>query len=133
MRLVHRDKGCAICLAIGIKKTYKYLEDSSCYEGAHIIGLAHREIVSCYPCVLRYLSLVIVKWDNKRFSELVADPFTDPANADSPLAGPSTRSKKDLRRINSLDNGILLCVEHHKDFDNFRFAIHYEVKTPFPP
>jgi len=84
-------------------------------EGAHLISLAHHKL-----------------WDAKHFPALVSDPFTDPANADSPFASPSTRAKKDFSRINSLENGILLCLKHHEDYDNFRFAIHPEVKTTFP-
>jgi len=61
----------------------------------------------------------------------VRDPFTDPANANSQFASPPTRTKKDLRRINSLENGILLCLEHHRDYDNFRFAIHPETREIF--
>ena len=75
--------------------------------------------------------IVIVKWDAQHFSTLVSDPFTDPANAGSQFASPSTRTKKDLSRINSLENGILLCLEHRNDYDNFRFSIHPEVKTLF--
>lgn len=107
MRLVYRDKGCAVCLAAGIQAIYKYCEDSNRYEGTHIIAFAYHNL-----------------WDAQRFSSLVKDPFTDPANADSPFTSPSTRTNKDFRRINSLENGILLCFRHHKDYDNFRFSIH---------
>ncbi|KAF8812306.1 hypothetical protein BYT27DRAFT_7207720 [Phlegmacium glaucopus] len=114
MRLVYRDKGCAVCLAAGIQAIYKYREDSNRYEGAHIIDFAYHDL-----------------WDARGFSALVRDPFTDPANADSQFASPSTRTKKDLRRINSLENGILLCLAHHRDYDNFRFAIHPETREIF--
>jgi len=114
MRLVYRDKGCAVCLAAEIQAIYKYREDSNRYEGAHIIALAYHDL-----------------WDTKRFSALVSDPFTDPANADSRFASPSTRTKKDFRRINSLENGILLCLQHHKDYDSFRFAIHPQTHQIF--
>ncbi|KIM92275.1 hypothetical protein PILCRDRAFT_117680 [Piloderma croceum F 1598] len=106
MRLVYRDKGCAVCLAAGIQEIYKYHEDSDRYEGSHIIDFAYHEL-----------------WDIRGFPALVSDPFTDPANADNQFASPSMRTKKDLRRINSLENGILLCLQHHRDYDNFRFAI----------
>jgi len=94
-------------LAAGIQEIYKYLEDSNRYEGSHIVDFAFHEL-----------------WDTRGFSALVTDPFTDPVNAGSPFASPSTRKNGDPRRINSLDNGLLLCVQHHKDYDNFRFAIH---------
>ncbi|KIL63927.1 hypothetical protein M378DRAFT_163885 [Amanita muscaria Koide BX008] len=114
MRLVYRDKGCAVCLAAGTHAIYKYREDSNRYEGAHIIPFAYHNL-----------------WDANQFSALVKDPFTDPVNADSPFASPTTRTKKDSRRINSLDNGILLCLEHRKDYDNFRFSIHHETHKIF--
>jgi hypothetical protein len=135
MRLVYRDKGCAVCLAAGIQAIYKYHEDSNRFEGAHIIAFAYHNLVSRYLCIspLSLTYSVIVKWDARRYSALVSDPFTDPANANSQFASPSTRTEKNFRRINSLENGILLCLEHHKDYDNFRFAIHPKVKTPFLP
>ena len=46
MRLVCRDKGCAVCLSAGIQEIYKYREDSNRYEGAHIIDIAYHELVS---------------------------------------------------------------------------------------
>jgi hypothetical protein len=58
------------------------------------------------------------------------DPFTDPANANNKHAGPATQSNKDPGRMNSLENGILLCIQHHADYDNFRFAINPDVRTP---
>jgi len=106
MRLVYRDKGCAVCLAAGIQEFYECREDSNRYEGSHIIDFAYHEL-----------------WDIRGFSDLVKDPFTDPDNAENAFASPSTRTKKDLRRINSLENGMLLCLQHHRDYNNFRFAI----------
>ena len=46
MRLVYRDKGCAVCLAAGIQEIYKYCEDSKRFEGLHIINFAYHELVS---------------------------------------------------------------------------------------
>jgi hypothetical protein len=106
MRLINRDKGCVVCLAAGIQEFYEFREDSNRFEGARIIDVALNEL-----------------WDTRGYSALVSDPFTDPTNADNPFASPTTRTKKDLRRINSLENGILLCPRHHKDYDHFRFAI----------
>lgn len=34
---------------------------------------------------------------------------------------------KETLRINSLDNGLLMCLDHHKGYDTFRFSIHPEV------
>jgi len=113
MRLIYRDKGCAVCLAAGIQAIYEYHEDSDRFEGAHILDFAYHDLVShCLYYLLTYS--VIVKWDANQFSALVKDPFTDPANADSQFASPSTRTKEDFRRINSLENEILLCLEHHQ-------------------
>jgi hypothetical protein len=50
MRLVYRDKGCAVCLAAGIQAIYKDGEDSNRYEGAHIINFAYHDLVSRYLC-----------------------------------------------------------------------------------
>jgi len=76
------------------------------FGGSHIIPFACREL-----------------WDIARYSDLIEDPFTDPAYASNRYASPTTRSKKDSRRIHSLENGILLCLQHQRDFDNFHFAI----------
>ncbi|KIM81053.1 hypothetical protein PILCRDRAFT_9089 [Piloderma croceum F 1598] len=116
MRLIYRDKGCAVCLTAGIQEIYECREDSNRYEGSHIVGFAYHEL-----------------WDTRGFSALVSDPFTDPANAKNLFASPSTRTK-DLGQINSLENGMLLCLQHHRDYDNFRFAINpegVEVKAPW--
>ena len=132
MRLLHRDKGCAVCLATRIQEIYKY---SDYYEGSHIVNFACHELVSHYlrnsPLPLTYP--VIIKWDAGGFSTFVSDPFTDPANADSPFASPSTRTKTDLRRMNSLENGILMCLRHHIDYSKFCFGIHPDVRTPILP
>ncbi len=135
MRLVYRDKGCAICLAAGTQTFYKSAEDSIFFEGLHIIDLTFHELVShCHCNSLTFLTyLVVIKWDTRGYSTLVSDPFTDPANASNLFASPSTQTKKDLRRINSLENGILLCTQHHRDFISFCLAIHPVVRTPFLP
>lgn len=46
MRLVFRDKGCTVCLAAGIQEIYECREDSSRYEGSHIVDFAYHELVS---------------------------------------------------------------------------------------
>jgi hypothetical protein len=50
MRLVYRDKGCAVCLAAGIQEIYECREDSNRYEGSHIIDFAYHELVSHCLC-----------------------------------------------------------------------------------
>ena len=50
MRLVHRDKGCAVCLAAGVQDLealYLYCQDSDRFEGCHIIDLVYQDLVSC--------------------------------------------------------------------------------------
>ena len=135
MRLVYRDKGCAVCLAAGIQNVYKYSYHSNLFEGSHIIPFALHGLVS--HCLLStFLTYTVnIKWDSKGYSGLVKDPFTGPANADNQQASTSTRTKpeKDCRRINSLENGILLCLEHHRNFRNFHIAINPNVRTSFLP
>jgi hypothetical protein len=55
MRLVYRDKGCAVCLAAGIQEIYEFRDDSNRYEGSHIIDLAYHELVSHVSVILDYL------------------------------------------------------------------------------
>jgi hypothetical protein len=132
MRLINRDKGCVVCLAAGIQEFYEFREDSNRFEGARIIDVALNELVS-QSLLFSITFLTYLKWDTRGYSALVSDPFTDPTNADNPFASPTTRTKKDLRRINSLENGILLCPRHHKDYDHFRFAISPKVGALFLP
>jgi hypothetical protein len=129
MRLVERDRGCVICLAAGIHAPYKYSDDSNRFEGAHIVPFACQELVGLSSLIPSLFPAyhVVMKWDRNTLSSLVTDPFTDPINADCRFASPTTRTKKDPRRINSLENGILLCLEHHRGYDNFRFSIHADV------
>jgi hypothetical protein len=88
MRLVHRDKGCAVCLATGIQELYEYPDDSDRYEGAHIIDFAYHVLVSHFLVLLEYPFhySVTIKWDTRGCSALVSGPFTDPANAENPFA-----------------------------------------------
>lgn len=86
MRLLYRDRGCAVCLAVGIQAIYKYRDDSDFYEAGHIINSADHDLV-----VSRYLC--------------------------------NSWTKKDLRRINALENGMLFCLQHHREYEKFRFAI----------
>jgi hypothetical protein len=80
MRLVHRDKGCAVCLATGIQELYEYPDDSNRYEGAHIIDFAYHVLVSHFLVLLEYLFhySVIIKWDARAYSAAVSDPAIPP-------------------------------------------------------
>lgn len=99
-------------MATGIQKLYEYPDDSDYYEGAHIINPTYHVLVSHFLILLEYPfhGSVIIKWDARGYSAVVSDPFTNPTNATNPFASPSTQSQKDLRRINSLENGMLLCL-----------------------
>ena len=54
MRLVHRDRGCVVCIGYRGQggmlpqghEIYSLEDDSNRFEGAHIIDLAHYELVS---------------------------------------------------------------------------------------
>jgi len=75
---------------------------------------------------LKYYSV----WDHKQYSSIVADPFTAPGALKS-----TSRAGTDERRMNSIDNGLLLCLVHHKEFDTHMFSIHPEthIVTSFHP
>jgi hypothetical protein len=133
MRLVYRDKGCAVCLAAGVKLIYKYCEDFNRFEGAHIIGLAYQRLVSHSFSFTFLKPDIIIKWNSRGFSSKISDPFTDPFNASNMLASLTTQTKRDPGRINSLENGILLCLQHYKDYNEFCFSIHPNVSTCFLP
>lgn len=122
MRLVHRDRGCAVCLAKGITEIYRFRDDSSYYNGSHIFPFALQDLVSFLLLQTSKLSLIFIKWDIRGYANIMTDPFT---HID---AGNATRNRRDSHRINSLGNGILLCLFHHKCYDNFHFSIHPEVR-----
>ena len=140
MRLVYRDKECVICLALRLTyrdrgcvclvgmqdQLYRYQDNSNCYDGSHIINFAHYELVShCLQVCHSYFSFwLIIKWDARGYAALISDPFTNSANAKSSYASSSMQSKKDPRQINSLENGLLFCLQHNQDYDNFCFAIY---------
>jgi hypothetical protein len=117
-----------VCLAAGIPEIYNR------YKGSHVVDFAYQKLVSCYVFTVLVPSpyVSMIKWDNKHFSRLISDPYTDPANVTDPFASPATRTGKDPGRISFLENGMLLCLQHHRDDNNFRFAIHPEVKGSLP-
>ena len=53
---------------------------------------------------------------------MVLDPYTKDKSRSAQLG-------HDPLHINSLDNGILMCLNHHNGFDTFRFSIHPEVRS----
>ena len=58
------------------------------------------------------------------------DPFTESDNVSTPvkISGHSFGSENvDSRRMDSLDNGMLLCLVHHCMMDNLWFTIHPDV------
>ncbi|KAF8273543.1 hypothetical protein EI94DRAFT_1242886 [Lactarius quietus] len=96
MRLVRRDKGCVVC-----HSPYTYSDDWSYFHGAHI-----------FPFAMQGL------WSTLKLSDDIRDPYTA-ASANNQIC-----SKHDPLRINSLENGLLFCLFHHKAYHNFRFTIH---------
>lgn len=77
--------------------------------------------------VILLLALYLHKWDFCKWSARgyksnVLDPY-------SVNTSQSTQHGHDPLHINSLDNGMLMCLDHHKSFDTFRFSIHPEVRS----
>jgi hypothetical protein len=66
-----------------------------------------------------------VQWDRKGRSTIVIDPYSVPDASKSR----TSRLGTDTRRMNAIDNGLLLCVRHHIEFDAHLFSIHPEVGT----
>jgi hypothetical protein len=64
------------------------------------------------------LNIILLKWTLRGYQRLIADPYT------ATSAENATRNKRDPLRINSLENGILLCLFHHNAYDTLRFSIH---------
>ncbi|KAF8269377.1 hypothetical protein EI94DRAFT_1725568 [Lactarius quietus] len=100
MRLVRHDKSCVVC-----SSPYKYFGDSSYFHGAHIFPFEMQEL-----------------WKSRELSANMCDPFT------AATPGNETRNKCDPLRINSLDNGLLLCLA----YDEYQFAIHPGVNISSP-
>jgi len=69
------------------------------------------------------LLLIFAQWDKNGYSGIVVDPYSVPGASKS-FTG---RLMTDTCRMNSIDNGLLLCLEHHSDFDNHLFSIHPDV------
>ena len=67
------------------------------------------------------LNVFLLKWNLRDYQSLIADPYTATSSENT------TRNKRDPLRMNSLENGILLCLSHHKAYDTMRFSIHPEV------
>jgi len=124
MRLIYRDKGCVVCQATAAPTPYKSREDLIVLEGAHIVPMVSWQFVSLSVDRPIGLSIIHSQWDIHAFKLRMTDPYTDSANVGDPLASPTTRSGTDGRRMNSLDNGLLLCVNHHRRYDSFQFSIH---------
>ena len=95
---------------------------------ATILSFSRALIYSLSPCNQRYarfevvivdsVELIVLKWRLRGYQSLIVDPYTATRTENS------TRNKRDPLRINSLENGVLLCLTHHKAYDTFRFSIH---------
>lgn len=112
-RLIARDKGCVVCIAQVQDEdaTYLYKADSELFIGAHIFPLQYHDL-----------------WDRKEYSQIVVDPYSVAIRS-------SSRQNSDTRRMNSTDNGLLLCVTHHIQFEAHLFSIHpnTHIVTSFHP
>ena len=71
------------------------------------------------------LNIILLKWTLRGYQSLIADPYT------ATSAENARRNKRDPLRINSLENGILLCLFHHEAYNTFRFSIHPSITLPF--
>ncbi|KIL63438.1 hypothetical protein M378DRAFT_164508 [Amanita muscaria Koide BX008] len=115
-RLIARDKGCVVCMAQNQDDDamYLYEVDSEMFIGAHIFALQYYDL-----------------WDRKEYSQIVVDPYSAPGASTSNTNHQNT----DTRRMNSVDNGLLLCVKHHIQFDAHLFSIHPDthIVTSFHP
>jgi hypothetical protein len=107
---------------------YLYDVDSEFFEGAHIFPLQYHELVRCSNMARGGLVVVSLsshspQWDRQGFSNIVKDPYSVPGASKSS----TSRLNTDARRMNAIDNGLLLCVRHHLQFDAHLFSIHPEV------
>ncbi|KAF5375929.1 hypothetical protein D9615_008225 [Tricholomella constricta] len=71
------------------------------------------------------LNIILLKWALRGYQNLIQDPYT------ATSAENATRNEEDPLRLNSLENGILFCLLHHKAYDTLRFSIHPETHKIF--
>jgi HNH endonuclease len=83
----------------------------------------HWCVVPSFSLSAAALLLIFAQWDKKGYSEIVVDPYSVPGASKSS----TSRLMTDTRHMNSIDNGLLLCLQHHSDFDNHLFSIHPDV------
>jgi len=107
--------------------TYMYQVDSEIFIGAHIFPLQYYKLVRRSSFVCSGISQS-AQWDSKGYSGIVTDPYSVPGASKSK----TSRKNTDTRRMNSIDNGLLLCVRHHIEFDAFLFSIKPEVRIHVP-
>jgi hypothetical protein len=80
-----------------------------------------------YWCITPLCSVhngLFSQWDMKNFSEIVMDPYSAPDISKST----SRCLSADAHWMNSIDNGLLLCLQHHHDFNEHLFSIHPDVE-----
>jgi len=88
------------------------------FSRALTLSLCSQRYTLLNPSLLIQLNIILLKWTLRGYQSLMADPYTATSAANA------TRNKRDPLRINSLENGILLCLSHHKAYDTLRFSIH---------
>lgn len=123
-----RDEGCVICLAPGLPSAYRYVDDSEFFPGVHLIPCVFQSVVNTdvlFLC-LSMLKRGLPQWDVKDFVSVVTDPHTNPQLLQ--IAGLSQSSGLNSR-TDSLNNGMLMCLDHHQGYQNFHYSIHPEVET----
>lgn len=124
-RLKIRDRGCAVCFAQGLPNAqYEYAGDGEFFHGGHIWPFSCHQLVGYLLVSLISYLLLYQQWAKLNCMSYISDPFTDPS---SKLVSSTTHLGRDPGRINSLENGIMLCLFHHKAYDTFRYSIHPKV------
>ena len=128
MRVVYRDKGCVVCHAEGTNSVYQYLDDSRFFEGCHIFPFARQSAVCSFlkSSSSIQFNIILLKWTLRGYQRLITDPYTAISIENA------TRNRRDPLRINSLENGILICLFYHKAYDTLQFSIHPTV-LPYLP
>ncbi|KAH9941526.1 hypothetical protein B0H21DRAFT_869467, partial [Amylocystis lapponica] len=101
-RLVERDGVCVVCHAQDNSIVYDddFLD---ILQDAHIVPLSSHQ-----------------QWVRGELSRFISDPYTSPEHVDN--EHPAS-SHKDVRRMYSLENGLLLCANHHIAFGAHGFLI----------
>jgi hypothetical protein len=122
MQLVDRDKGCVVCHAMETDSIYQYGDDFHFFEGSHIF------LLPCSHWCVRFEIFMVDTGSHYRYKvghAWIPKPYHGPVYHAKQRE--ATRNKRDRLRINSLENGMLLCLFHDKAYDALRFSTHHTV------